>query len=190
MDYEEIARVLGTSMRKIDRIKKRFIMGGMEAVLTKQKGKRVYEKNGDFEAHLIAMSCGEPPEGYARWSLRLLADKSVELGYIDSISHESVRGVLKKNEIKPWKKEGWVIPAEHNGSFVANMEKVLDVYKRPLDPKNPVVCMDESPKHLIAETRIPIPASPGQPERHDYKYRRCGMCNVFIASEPYQETAW
>jgi hypothetical protein len=64
------------------------------------------------------------------------------------------------------------------------MEKVLDVYKRPPDPKNPVVCMDESPKQLIAETRIPIPASPGQPEKHDYEYKRCGMCNVFIACEP------
>lgn len=64
------------------------------------------------------------------------------------------------------------------------MEKVLEVYKRPLDPKNPVVCMDESPKQLIAETRVPIPASPGQPERHDYEYRRCGMCNIFIACEP------
>ena len=60
------------------------------------------------------------------------------------------------------------------------MEKVLEVYKRPLDPKNPVVCMDESPKQLIAETRVPIPASPGQLERHDYEYRRCGMCNIFI----------
>ncbi len=64
------------------------------------------------------------------------------------------------------------------------MEKVLDVYKRPLDPKNPVVCMDESPKQLIAETRIPIPASSGQLEKHDYEYKRCGMCNVFIACEP------
>ncbi len=64
------------------------------------------------------------------------------------------------------------------------MEKVLDVYKRPLDPKNPVVCMDESPKQLIAETRIPISASPGQLEKHDYEYKRCGMCNVFIACEP------
>jgi hypothetical protein len=64
------------------------------------------------------------------------------------------------------------------------MEKVLDVYKRPFDPKNPVVCMDESPKQLIAETRIPIPASPGQPEKHDYEYKRCGMCNIFLASEP------
>jgi hypothetical protein len=64
------------------------------------------------------------------------------------------------------------------------MEKVLDVYKRPYDPKNPVVCMDESPKQLIAETRIPIPASPGKLEKHDYEYERRGMCNVLIAFEP------
>ena len=64
------------------------------------------------------------------------------------------------------------------------MEMVLDVYKRPFDPLHPVVCMDESPKQLIAETRIPIPASPGQPTKHDYEYRRCGMCNVFIVCEP------
>lgn len=64
------------------------------------------------------------------------------------------------------------------------MEKVLDVYKRPYDPAHPVVCMDESPKQLIGESRIPIPAVPGQLARYDYEYRRHGMCNVFIACEP------
>jgi hypothetical protein len=64
------------------------------------------------------------------------------------------------------------------------MENILDVYKRPYDPQNPVVCMDECPKQLIAETRVPIPALPGQPEKHDYEYKRCGMYNVFIACEP------
>nr|QNO47604.1 hypothetical protein PGBELJNO_00002 [Methanosarcinales archaeon ANME-2c ERB4] len=64
------------------------------------------------------------------------------------------------------------------------MEMVLDVYKRPFDPRYPVVCMDESPKQLIAETRIPIPANPGHPTMHDYEYRRCGVCNIFIACEP------
>lgn len=64
------------------------------------------------------------------------------------------------------------------------MERVLDVYKRPFDPRYPVVCMDESPKQLIGETRIPIPASRGIPARHDYEYRRCGMCNIFLACEP------
>lgn len=58
----------------------------------------MYKKkaDGDFEAHLVALSCSEPPEGFSRWSLRLLADKVVELDYIDSISHESIRRILKK----------------------------------------------------------------------------------------------
>lgn len=64
------------------------------------------------------------------------------------------------------------------------MENVLDVYKRPYYPKFPVVCMDESPKQLIRETRQPVVASPGQPARYDYEYERCGVCNIFMASEP------
>ena len=64
------------------------------------------------------------------------------------------------------------------------MEQVLDVYKRPYDPRFPVVCMDESPKQLIAETHIPLAAGPGRPERHDYEYERRGVCNIFLASEP------
>jgi hypothetical protein len=69
-----------------------------DAALDKKVGSRVYAKktDGDFEAHLVALSCGEPPEGFARWSLRLLADKVVELNYIDSISHETVRRIFKK----------------------------------------------------------------------------------------------
>ena len=183
---EEIARVLNISMRKIDRVKRRFVVDGLEVCLNGRKGSRVYEKkaDGDLEAHLVALSCSEPPEGFARWSLRLLADQVVELGYIDSISYETVRRVLKKNEIKPWRRKRWVIPPEHNSSFVAHMESVLDVYKRPLDPLRPVVCMDESPKQLIAETRVPIPAAPGRVARHDYEYRRCGVCTVFLACEP------
>jgi hypothetical protein len=77
-----------------------------------------------------------------------------------------------------------VIPPHANGEFVAAMEKVLDVYRRPDNADLPVVCMDETPRQLIRETRTPIPAGPGQPERHDYEYERCGTCNVFRASEP------
>ncbi len=95
---EEIARVLNISMKKIDRVKKRFVEEGLDYALNRKKGDRVYVKkaDGDFEAHLVALSCGAPPQGFARWSLRLLADKAVELDYIDSISHEAVRRILKK----------------------------------------------------------------------------------------------
>jgi len=77
-----------------------------------------------------------------------------------------------------------VIPPGCNSDFVAAMEQVLDVYKRPYDPCRPVVCMDESPRQLIKETRIPIPAAPGRQERYDYEYERNGVCNIFMASEP------
>jgi len=71
-----------------------------------------------------------------------------------------------------------------NGDFVANMEKVLEVYKRPYDEKRPVVCMDESPKQLIGETKNPISAKPGNEEKYDYEYIRNGVCNIFMSNEP------
>lgn len=104
---DEMARVLNISMKKIDRVKKRFVEEGLEVALNGRKGDRIYVKkaDGDFEAHLVALSCGEPPEGFARWSLRLLADKVVELDYIDSISHEAVRRILKKTKLSPGNKK-------------------------------------------------------------------------------------
>ena len=97
---KEIARVLNVSMKKIDRVKKRFVLEGFDVALNGRKVSRIYEKkaDGDFEAHLVALSCSDPPEGFVRWSLRLLADKVVELDYIDSISHETIRRVLKKTK--------------------------------------------------------------------------------------------
>jgi hypothetical protein len=95
---QRIAEALPVSMKKIDRVKRRFVENGVEAALDKQKAKRTYVRkaDGDVEAHLIALSCGKPPRGHARWSLRLLADRMVELRYVDAISHETVRKVLKK----------------------------------------------------------------------------------------------
>lgn len=98
---KEISRVLKIGMRKIDRIKKRFVEHGLEITLNGIKGSRIYAKkaDGDFEAHLVALCCSDPPEGFAKWSLRLLADKVVELEYIDKVSHETVRQVLKKTNL-------------------------------------------------------------------------------------------
>ena len=95
---EVTASVLQVSMRKIDRVKKRFVEEGFDIALNGRKGERVYARkaDGDFEAYLVALSCSALPEGFSRWSLRLLADRVVELNYIDSISHETVRQVLKK----------------------------------------------------------------------------------------------
>ena len=95
------AEILRISARKVDRVKKRFVEEGMEAAVGGRQGRRssyVRKADGEFEARLVALSCAEPPEGHSQWSLRLLADRVVELGHIDSVSHETVRRVLKKTQ--------------------------------------------------------------------------------------------
>jgi transposase len=102
---EQISKVLNVGMRTIERVKKRFMEEGMEATLERRPTSRAYEvkADGDVEARLVTLCCSEPPAGYAKWSLRLLADKMVELKYIESISYETVRRVLKKTNLSPGK---------------------------------------------------------------------------------------
>jgi transposase len=98
---EQISKVLKVGLRTIDRVKKKFIEEGLEICLERRPTQRVYEPkiDGDIEAKLVTLCCSEPPEGFAKWSLRLLADKMVELKYVESISHVTVRSVLKKTNL-------------------------------------------------------------------------------------------
>jgi len=86
--------------------------------------------------------------------------------------------------LKPWLVKMWCIPPKANAEFVWKMEDVLEVYKRPYDPLRPVVCMDETSKQLIGETRVPLEAAPGQPRRVDYEYERKGVADLFMFFEP------
>jgi DDE superfamily endonuclease len=90
----------------------------------------------------------------------------------------------QKNDLKPWLKEQWVIPPKANAEFVCAMEDVLEVYQRPYDPKRPLLCLDEASKQLVAQTRMPLLAEPGQPLREDYEYQRRGTANLFMLFEP------
>ena len=79
-----------------------------------------------------------------------------------------------------------MIPPDASASFVAAMEDVLETYQRPRDPDRPLVCLDETSKQLIAETRAPIPPKPGRPARHDYEYERNGVANLFMIFAPLE----
>jgi transposase len=98
---QQISKILKVGMRTIDRVKKKFIEEGLDLCLERRPTQRIYEKkvDGDVEAKLITLCCSEPPKGYAKWSLRLLAEKMVELKYVENISHVSVRKVLKKTNL-------------------------------------------------------------------------------------------
>ena len=95
---EQIAQAYKISIRSIERLRERFVLNGLEMALEGKKREVFREKlfTGEVEAKLIALRCSDPPKGYNRWTLQLLADKMVELRYVEHISDESVRQLLKK----------------------------------------------------------------------------------------------
>jgi hypothetical protein len=105
---ERIARALDTSVATVGRVRKRCCRQGLDAALERSLPDRVYERSldGRAEARLIALACSGPPEGRDRWSMRLLADKAVELGIVEAISHETVRKALKKTSCVPTSSKG------------------------------------------------------------------------------------
>ena len=97
----EIAEALSCGRATIERVRKQFVEEGLAAVLQPKPSTRVYERkmDGRAEAHLIALACGAPPAGRSRWTLRLLGDRMVGLGHVESLSHETVRRTLKKTNL-------------------------------------------------------------------------------------------
>ncbi len=182
---ETLSKVLHVSNRTIDSIAKGYQSDGISCIYRKKRSTPPVEGKitGDVEAHLIALACHNPPEGYCRWTLRLLAEKMVQMAYIDSISHTTVGAVLRKNCLKPHLVKEWCIPKEQSAEFAACMEDVLEVYSRPYDADYPVVCMDEKPLQLLAEARKGHRKSNGT-QIQDSEYIRKGTCSIFLFTEP------
>jgi transposase len=175
-----IAASVSVGESTVYRTKRRFVLGNLEFALSEEPRPGAARKlSGKEEALLVATACSSPPLGRARWTLDLLAGEMVKLTEHSELSRETVRRRLADNELKPWRQDMWCIP-EVDGTYVARMEDVLDLYAETPDPERPVVCFDESPTQLIGEVREPIPAAPGQPRRYDYEYRRNGTVNMFV----------
>ena len=184
-----ISAALDTSVNNVARTRQQLVEEGFEATLSRKYNPnsarpRIFD--GAAEAKLIALACSPAPEGFARWSLRLLEEKVVELNIVEKASDNTIGRTLKKTLLNRTAERQWVIPPEANAGFVAAMEDVLETYQRPRDPDRPLVCLDETSKQLIAETRAPIPPKPGRPARHDYEYQRNGVANLFMIFAPLE----
>ena len=156
---EDIAIGVAVGGSTVYRTKRRFVEGNLEAALSEEPRRGADRKlSGKEEALLVATACSSPPEGRARWTLELLADAMVKLTEHEGLSRETVRRRLAENDLKPWRKDMWCIP-QVDGTYVARMEDVLDLYAEAPDPKRPVVCFDESPTQLIGEARLPVPGA-------------------------------
>src|ERR1700746_3479436 len=183
---EIIASSVSFGGSTVYRTKQRFVQGNLELALSEEARPGASRKlSGKETALLIATACSNPPEGRKRWTLDLLAGAMVRLTEHEGVSRETVRRRLAENDLKPWRRDMWCIP-EVDGTYVARMEDVLDLYAEAPDPKRPVVCFDESPTQLIGEVRQPIPATPGQLERYDCEYRRNGTANLFVFLDAHQ----
>ncbi len=177
---EDIAASIGVGGSTVYRTRRRFVESSLDLALSEDPRRGAERKlAGKQEALLAATACSSPPAGRARWTLELLADALVKVTTHESLSRETAPRRLAENKLKPWRKDMGCIP-HLDADYVARMEDVLDLYAQPPDPKRPVVCFDESPIELIGETRLPIPAKPGQIERYDCEHRRNGTANLFV----------
>jgi len=146
--------------------------------------------DGEKEAKLIALAAPKPPKGRARWTVAIVGNKG--RGTRASSSARATQRSetrAQKNILKPHRRQCWVIPPKANSAFVAAMEDVLAVYMRPHDPIGCMVCLDETSKQLIAETRVPIAMKPGRAARVDYEYERNGTANLFMLFAPLEAGA-
>lgn len=181
----EIADILGISTATVGRTRQQFCQEGLEAALQeKARSGRPKEIKGLDKAKVTALACSTPPSGHGRWTLRLLADKAVELEYVSQISHQSVQRLLKENDLKPHLKSQWCI-GKLSPLFLWQMEHILELYQQPYDPQNPLWCFDERPCQLLGDTLVPIPMKPGKKWRYDHHYERKGTCNLLIAFQPH-----
>ena len=177
---EAIAGSVSVGGSTVYRTKQRFVEGNLDLALSEEARPGAARKlSGKETALLVATVCSSPPKGRKRWTLELLAGAMVRLTEHEGLSRETVRRRLAEDDLKPWLRKMWCIP-QVDGTYVARMEDVLDLYAEEADPTRPVVCFDESPTQLIGEVREPIPAAPGQPERYDCEYRRNGTANLFV----------
>jgi len=195
----EIAELFEISATTVNEVRRTYANQGLEAAIkrkTRLSPPHVSKITGEFEAQVIATALAPAPGGRAKWTLRLLAEYCVEKKYIVAISHSAIGSMLDTNQVKPHLSRYWCVPKQHDADFVMRMEDVLGIYKKEYDPMIPVICMDEKPVQLLGEIYNRINAKPlridpdtgilkpGDIEKTDYQYERCGTASIFMFTEP------
>lgn len=180
----EVADILDMTARTVINITNNYEDGGLEKALKDDPRPGQPIKFDDrVKTRIIALVCSDPPEGFDRWTLELIKEKSEDAGIVDQISKETIRVILQEYDLKPWQQKMWCIP-HLDEEYIQRMEDILDIYEKEYDEKNPVICIDEKSIVLHEDKRAPIKSNPGQVKKVDYEYGRNGTANVFCAIEP------
>lgn len=180
----EVADFLEITPRTVFNIERNHEAGGLEKALYDDPRPGAPVRLDDrFKCHVVATVCGDPPEGFDRWTLELIREQVLNHEMVPDVSTESIRLVLKEHDLKPWQQRSWCVP-KIDDAYIAGMEDVLEVYERQQEQSRPVVCIDEKPVQLLDHARPASGLQPGKPVRVDYEYKRKGTCNVFCAVRP------
>ena len=196
MKDEEIARALKVGTATVERVRRRCVEEGLKRALGRkeQLNRRPKKLDGHDEAQLIALACSQPPEGRASWTPATAGGPAGGMRDSGQHQHRNRAPDTEKNELKPWLKECWCIPPQGNAEFVCApvsstgqaMEDVLEVYQRQFGDNEVLVCLDETSKQLVKETRQPLPPQPGAAMAYDYEYERNGVSNLFMLFAPLE----
>jgi transposase len=179
-----ISAAVPLTPQAIRKVGLRYLEGGLErALYEKERPGAAALLEDSQRPRIIAMVCSDPPEGRARWTVRLVAEEAVKRRLVPRVGRETVRVLLLRHDLQPWREKMGCV-AELNADYIAPTEDVLKTYEQPYDPQQPVVCLDEKPVTLHADVRPASPALPGREARRDNEYERCGTAKVFCAVEP------
>lgn len=184
MSTSDIVELLDIDAKTVSRTLSNYNEFGLEVTIyDAPRTGRPIDIDDRIKNNIIAMVCSNPPDGYARWTIDLVAEESVQRGMIESISKSKIQVILQEHELKPWREKMWCVP-ELTDEYIHRMEDILNIYERPYNPSRPVICIDEKPVALISDKHERIPSTPGKIGKKDYEYGRNGSANVFCAVEP------
>ena len=183
-----IIKALDTSVSMVYRVRKQLAEEGFEAVLSrKQRATPAVARIFDGErSQTDCLGLFQTSQGTRTLDPAAVGEKGRGAPHCRSRQRHNDRAGAKKNILQPHRRQCWVIPPKANSAYVAAMEDVLAVYTRPRDADHPLVCVDETSKQMLAETRLPIPMKPGRPARCDYEYERNGTANLFMMFAPLE----
>lgn len=180
----KIAKYIGVTRQTVYNIGKLYLLYGLDRTLYEQP--RPGKKPAlDFKQsqRIIAMVCTDPPSGQARWTIKLITEETIHRKIIRQIGRETIRILLKVHDLKPWREKMWCIP-KLTQEYIIRMENLLNLYEKPYNSEEPVVCLDERPLQLLSDMREFISMKPGYIKKKDYEYKRHGTANAFCVVEP------
>src|ERR1017187_3253307 len=180
----EVADHVRLTSKAVREIGRRYQDSGLDCALhDRQRPGAAALLDHSQRQRIIAMVCADPPPGYARWTVRLVAEEAVKRKLVPGQDARQFGSGCKNTTFSRGGKKMWCI-AELDDEYIKAMEDVLEVYERPLSAEEPVVCVDEKPVTLHNDVREPLPMKPGSVAKRDNEYERAGTANVFCGIEP------